>query len=148
MESTIRDRLISDILAVIRDWFQKHSWLGSIAIDGLRTPLENLLTSREQLTSGEWVPVENGLPGREREVPLVVMVGERRQWVKAIYAEHGTLEIGDDQELFAGCVTAENGCVYVPQGWYVIDGYQETCHPVSGIPVAWLDLTFPYDIVS
>lgn len=142
MSRTIRERLISSILSIVSEWFNRHSWVGLGALEELRHPLEQMLSAREAISCGEWVPVEKGLPAREREVPALVVHRERRHWVKAVYAAHGTLELSDDHNVFPGCVTSEDGTVYVPEGWYCVND-DETCTPVQGVVTAWLDLVFP-----
>ena len=133
------------ILAIVRDWYSQPDAMGRHGINDLRPAVERFIEDNEAFAQGKWIPVSDGLPGRERSVPLLVgsPYGHgHRFWEKAIFAEEGTLPLGDDQDPFEGCVLKDDQH-YVPAGWYVYGADEEVLKKVDGFPIAWLDMTFP-----
>lgn len=94
----------------------------------------------------QWISVDERLP--ESGVPVIVFVAgtydNKPRRLRASYAAHHTLELGDDQEPWGDdCYDEATDAYYCPEGWYEHNEYEETHWHIGGTVTHWMPLPPP-----
>lgn len=101
------------------------------------------------MKKSEWIPVGERLPEPEEFVLLNVVDDGRSSVIRAFHAPKHTVETYSDNDFFeCNEDDADDEALYLPEGWYEANTYEDTHWYVNGVATHWMPLPKPLDVVA